>query len=346
MKIDAAILVDDPADAGRAARVLEDLGYDGGFSYEGPHDPFFPLVVAAGQTRRLELATGVAIAFARSPMLLANIGYDLQLLSRGRFIFGLGSQIRPHIEKRFGMPWSRPAARMRELVRAIRAIWRCWERGEKLDFRGEFYQHTLMTPFFNPGPNPHGDPRIFLAGVGPRMTEVAGEVADGFFIHPFNTPDSVEKLTLPALERGLARSDRPRDRFSIAHQIMVVTGWNEEELEQARNSIRVQLAFYGSTPAYRPVLEEHGWGELQTELNRLSKRGLWTEMTGLIDDRLLETMAVCATPEEVAARVRARCAGFADRVSLVAPYATDLSRWSEIRNALRDEPRRDPFPLI
>jgi probable F420-dependent oxidoreductase len=203
LKVDGAILVQNPADAGPAARRLEQAGYDGGFSLEGPHDPFLPLLVAAGQTERLELATAVAIAFARNPMLLANLGYDLQLHSKGRFVLGLGSQIRPHIEKRYSMRWSKPAARMREMVLAIRAIWKCWQEGAGLDFRGEFYTHTLMPPLFNPGPNPHGLPKIFLAGVGPKMTEVVGEVADGYFVHPFHTPEYLQKVTLPALRRGL-----------------------------------------------------------------------------------------------------------------------------------------------
>ena len=334
MKVDRAILTQRLADAGAEARRLEDLGYDGAFTFEGPHDPFFPLVVAAQHTERLELATAVAIAFARSPMLLANIGHDLQELSKGRFILGLGSQIRPHIERRFSMPWSRPAARMRELVQAIRAIWRCWHEGEKLDFRGDFYTHTLMTPFFNPGPNPHGPPRIFVAGVGPRMTEVVGEVADGFFEHPFNTPESVRAMTLPALERGLARSGRSRKDLEISCQVMVVTGRNEEALEGARRAVRSQIAFYGSTPAYRGVLDCHGWGDLQTDLNRLSKRGRWEEMTELVDDEMLETIAVCGQPGEIGEKVRARYGAFADRVSLVAPYVADDSVWADMRSSL------------
>jgi probable F420-dependent oxidoreductase len=271
MKVDAPLLAPHLADAGPAARRLEELGYAGAFSFEGPHDPFFPLLLAAQQTERLELSTAVAIAFARSPMLLANLGYDLQALSQGRFILGLGSQIRPHIEKRFSMPWSKPAARMRELVQAIRTIWRSWNEGQRLEFRGEFYRHTLMTPFFNPGPNPYGNPRIFLAGVGPRMTEVAGEVADGFFTHPFNTPESVRDVTLPALESGLARAGRVRAELEISFQVMVVSGSRDEEIERARTAIRAQIAFYASTPAYRVVLESRGWGDLQPELNRLSK---------------------------------------------------------------------------
>jgi probable F420-dependent oxidoreductase len=335
MRIDAPILEQDLSAVGAAARRLEELGcYDGAFTFEGPHDPFFPLVLAAEHTERLELSTAIAIAFARSPMLLANIGYDLQQLSRGRFILGLGSQIRPHIEKRFSMPWSKPAARMRELVLAIREIWRCWNEGGKLDFRGEFYTHTLMIPFFNPGPNPFGNARIFVAGVGPRMTEVAGEVADGFFTHPFNTVESMRETTLPAIDRGLAKSGRTRADFEISYQVMVASGDSDEQQSVARTAIKSQIAFYASTPAYRGVLESRGWGDLQPELNRLSKRGKWLEMTGLIGDEILEAIAICGARNEIAARVRARCGDFADRVSLVAPYAPDPADWAEIARAL------------
>ena len=329
MKIDGAMLMRDPSEAGEVARRLEDQGYDGGFTFEGPHDPFLPLVLAARETERLELATAVAIAFARNPMLLANLGYDLQWLSGGRFILGLGSQIRAHVEKRFSAVWSRPAARMRELVLAIRAIWACWHEGTPLRFKGEFYTHTLMTPFFNPGPNPHGLPRIFLAGVGPRMTEVAGEVADGFFVHPFHTPRSLQEITLPALERGLRRAGRGADAFEIAAQVMVVTGSTDAEVEAARTAVKAQIAFYGSTPAYRGVLECQGRGELQTELNRLSKRGQWDEMTACIDDALLEEVAVIGKPSELAAGLLARCGEFAARVSLVTPYLADQAPLAE-----------------
>ena len=262
----------------------------------------------------------IAIAFARNPMILANIAYDLQLLSKGRFILGLGAQIRPHIERRFSMEWSKPAARMREMVLAVRAIWDRWQNGTKLDFRGEFYNHTLMTPVFDPGPNPHGVPRIFCAGVGPKMTEVVGEVADGFFVHPFHTPESVRQITLPALERGLSKSKRELSDFEISCQMILVTGRDEEQIVAARNGARAQISFYGSTPAYRPVLECHGVGDLQDELNRLSKRGKWLEMAGLIDDDLLEKIALVAPRSEVAAKVRERCGGWADRVSLVSHF--------------------------
>jgi len=333
VKVDAA-LFDSLGAADEAAR-LEALGYDGAFTFEGPHDPFFPLVAASARTERMELYTAVAIGFARNPMLLANIGWDLQAFSKGRFLLGLGTQIRPHVEKRFGMPWSKPASRMREMVLAVKEIWRCWAEGGRLDFRGEFYRHTLMTPLFSPGPNPYGDPPIHLAGVGPRMTEVAGEVADGFFVHPLHTARSLREVTLPALARGRERNKRAAKDVSIACQIMVVTGRTDEELERARGAARQQIAFYGSTPAYKVVLDAHGMGDLQPELNALSKRGGWVEMAGLVPDALLEEVAVCAPLDRVAARVRERCGEFAERVSLVAYTLRDPEPWQPIVRELQ-----------
>jgi probable F420-dependent oxidoreductase len=337
VKVDAGLPVTSPVEAGPAARRLEALGYDGAFTFEGRHDPFLPIALAAEHTERIELATAIAVAFARSPMLLANLGYDLQLISRGRFVLGLGSQIRPHVEKRFSMPWSRPAARMRELVQAIRAIWGHWHEHKPLGFRGEFYTHTLMTPFFDPGENPYGLPPIFVAGVGPRMTEVAGEVADGFFVHPFHTPEFLRATTLPALERGLARAGRRREDFAISCQVIVASGETPQELEASKAAARAQISFYGSTPAYRPVLECHGLGELQTELNRLSKRGGWEAMASLVDDALLERIAVVGAPDEIGPRLRERCAGYADRVSLVSPAAPDPEKWVAIVRSLHGE---------
>ena len=335
MKIDGSLLVDNPADAGPAARKLEEAGFDGAFSFEGRHDPFLPLTVAAQQTEHLELLPAVAIAFARNPMTLASLGYDMQLLSQGRFILGLGTQIRPHIERRFSMEWSRPAARMREFVLAIRAIWDCWEKGSHLDFRGEFYSHTLMTPVFNPGPNPHGLPRIFLAGVGPKMTEVVGEVADGLFVHPFHTPEFIQQCTLPALEKGLATSGRTRSDFAISCQVIIAAGDSAEELENAKNGARAQISFYASTPAYRPVLDSIGRGELQPELKRLSKEGKWLEMAGRIDADLLDQIAVIGRPDEIAGKLRDRCGEFADRVSPIAPFSPDADWLSNVVRELK-----------
>ena len=291
MKIDAAFMPS-LADAGTVAKKIEDMGYDGLYTFEGPHEPFLPLALAAAATSRVSLYPAIAVAFARNPMLLANSGYDLQQLSGGRFILGLGSQIRPHIEKRYSMPWSRPVARMREMVRAVRAIWHCWESGEQLNFRGEFYTHTLMTPFFNPGPCPGGSPPIYLAGVGPAMTAMAGAEADGFLVHPLHTEKSLHELTLPALERGLASAGRRREQLQVVCPVMLAAGRSEEEQEEGRRQARAQIAFYCSTPAYRPVLDVHGWGDLQPELNLLSKAGKWQEMGGLVSDEILDSIAI------------------------------------------------------
>lgn len=328
MKVDAPMYSFDAPE--EEARRLETKGYAGAFTYEGNHDPFFPLVLAAKATEQIELYTAVAIGFARNPMLLANIGWDLQAISKGRFMLGLGTQIKPHIEKRFNMPWSRPAARMKEMVLAIKEIWRCWETNERLDYRGEIYQNTLMTPVFNPGPHPYGVPPIFLAGVGPKMTEVGGEVADGFFVHPFMTHSSLRELTLPALERGLANAGRDRSALEVSAQVMVCTGANDEEIENVRQATKNQIAFYGSTPAYRPVLEVHGWGDLQAELNTMTKQGKWGEIAGMISDDLLEEIAVCAPIGEMAQRVHERVDGVANRVSVVSHFSTDPDMWDDV----------------
>jgi probable F420-dependent oxidoreductase len=328
--VDGGIPLSDPAEIARVAKELEDVGYDGALSAETNHDPFLPLVIAAEHTKRLELGTGIAVAFARNPMTLANIGYDLQAFSRGRFRLGLGSQIKAHIEKRYSMEWSHPAARMRELILAMRAIWACWNDGSPLEFRGEFYRHTLMTPFFNPGPNPYGDPAIHLAAVGRRMTEVAGEVCDGIILHAFTTARYVREVTIPALERGWEKAGKQRADFEISGPMFVVSGTNDEELERAMRGTKEQIAFYGSTPAYRGVLELHGWGDLQDELNRLSKQGEWTAMGELISDDVLDAFAVVAAPEDVPKAMTERYDGMVDRVQLYLPYRSDPDRWKQV----------------
>ncbi len=320
---------------GAAAKELEDLGYDGLLTAETSHDPFFPVLLAAEHTERIQLGTGIAVAFARNPMTLANVGYDLQAFSQGRFVLGLGSQIKAHIEKRFSMTWSHPAARMRELILAMRAIWGCWNEGEKLDFRGEFYRHSLMTPFFDPGPNPYGNPKVLLAAVGERMTEVAGEVADGIIVHGFTTERYLREVTMPALERGWARAGKRRRDLEVSGPMFVVTGTNEDELAQARQATKQQIAFYGSTPAYRGVLELHGWGELQGELNVLSKQGEWAQMGELISDEMLETFAVSGEPEEVPGLLLGRFGDVLDRISFYAPYRSDPARWSRVLDGFR-----------
>ncbi len=330
MKVYTTAPLEDPRDARTRFRRLEEIGYDGAFSFEAKHDPFLPLVLAAEHTERLRLGTAIAIAFARNPMNLANLAHGLQVISEGRFVLGLGSQVRPHIENRFGMPWSKPAARMREFVLAIRAIFDAWEGKAKLDFRGEFTRHTLMIPAFDPGPNPFGPPPVLTAGFGPRMTEVAGEVADGFIAHPFSTRKSLLENTLPALERGLARSGRPRDGFEVVCATLVVTADQEEQFERVKRAAKQQLAFYGSTPAYRSTLACHGWQDLHTELNRLSKLGRWDEMAERIDDEILETIAVVGPRDAIASALSERLAGIADGVSLTHNRAPDPAHWADI----------------
>jgi probable F420-dependent oxidoreductase len=322
-------------DVGAEARELERAGYDGAWSAETGHDPLLIVAGAATATTTLELGTGIVVAFARSPMITATMANDVQLLSRGRLLLGLGSQIKPHIEKRYSMPWSHPAPRMREYVVALRAIWSCWNEGTALNFRGEFYRHTLMSPFFNPGPNPYGAPKVYLAAVGELMTEVAGEVADGLLVHPFSTERYIREVTLPALERGLARSGRDAKDFPISFSGLVATGDTDEELANATRRVRGQIAFYGSTPAYRGVLELHGWGELQSDLNALSKSGEWEKMGELIDDDVLDTFSVVAAPKDVGAVVRERLDDVISRFSIYAPYALGVDARRAIVSGLR-----------
>jgi probable F420-dependent oxidoreductase len=334
MRIDGGVGAD-LSGAGAAAKVLEEQGYNGIWTAETSHDPFFPLLMASQETERVELGTGIAVAFARNPMLLAQIAWDLQNASKGRFILGLGSQIKPHITKRFSMPWSHPAPRMREMILAIRAIWAAWNDKTKLDFRGEFYTHTLMTPFFDPGPNPYGNAKIFLAGVGEKMTEVAGEVCDGFLCHGFTTERYLREVTLPALERGAAKAGRTLADIEISGPSFVVTGNTEEEMAAARAGVTQQIAFYGSTPAYRPVLELHGWGDLQDDLNRMSKEGKWKEMGELITDDILDAFAVVAEPEGIAPELAKRYGDIVQRLSFYVPYKSDPDRWAAVMRDLQ-----------
>ena len=335
MKIDGGIGTNLHEVAAQATKAEAD-GYDGVFTGETSHDPFLPIAVAASATTGLDYGTGIAVAFARNPMTLAMLANDLQAATKGRFFLGLGSQIKPHITKRFSMPWSHPAPRMRELVLAIRAIWQTWETGEPLAFRGEFYTHTLMTPFFNPGPNEFGTAKILLAGVGEVMTEVAGEVADGFLAHAFTTERYLREVSLPALERGAAKAGKTRADLTVSYPGFVVTGADEASTLAADQGVRQQIAFYASTPAYRPVLELHGWGDLQSELNTLSKRGEWVQMGELIDDDVLSAFAIVAPLDEVASEVRKRFGGLVDRFSFYAPYKVPADQWKAVLAGFRD----------
>jgi probable F420-dependent oxidoreductase len=320
---------------GADARALELAGYDGAWSAETGHDPLLVVAGAAVSTTTLELGTSIVVAFARSPMITATMANDVQLLSRGRLLLGLGSQIKPHIEKRYSMPWSHPAPRMREYILAMQAIWTCWNEGTSLNFRGEFYRHTLMSPFFNPGPNPFGAPKVYVAAVGELMTEVVGEVSDGLLVHPFTTERYIREVTLPALERGLVKSGRDLTGFPISFSGLIATGDSEEALEDATRKVRGQIAFYGSTPAYRGVLELHGWGDLHVELNSLSKQGEWEKMGELIDDDVLNAFSVVALPSDVGAVVRERLGDIVSRFSIYAPYALSDDTRQLIVNGLR-----------
>jgi probable F420-dependent oxidoreductase len=339
MKVDGKLNVWGTAEVVEEAKHHEKAGYDGLWASESQHDPFLPLLLAAEHTDRLEVGTAIAVAFARSPMQLAYTAHDLQTYSGGRFSLGLGSQIKPHIERRFSMPWSRPAARMREYVSALHAIWAAWNEGERLNFRGDFYSHTLMSPFFSPPPATGGAPKVFVAAVGAAMTRVAGEVADGLLAHGFTTERYLREVTLPTVEAGLASSGRTRADFSVSHLLLTATGRTEEEMARAIDGTRGQIAFYGSTPAYRGVLELHGWGELGDELHALStsrREDKWEAMTRLVDDEVLHTFAVVAEPERVAAEIRRRYGSLVDRVSFYTAYEIDAEVWEPIVRELRD----------
>lgn len=315
------------AEAGRSA---ERAGYHGLWSAESSGDPFLPLVAVAQSSTTLQIGTAIAVTFARTPMTMAYQAHDLHLLSEGRFLLGIGSQVKPHIERRFGMPWSNPAPRMREFVEAMRAIWSCWNDGIKLDFRGDFYSHTLMTPFFSPEPSPWGPPKVYLAAVGDKMTEVAGEVCDGLLPHPFTTERYLREHTLPTAARGLLRSGRTLEDFSVSLSGLVVCGTTDEEMTAASSAVKAQIAFYGSTPSYHSVLEMHGYGELGRQLTALSKSDAdnkWRRMGDLIDDEVLGLFAVVAEPERLGSAVRERFGDLVDRFSIYAPYDHDPAIW-------------------
>jgi probable F420-dependent oxidoreductase len=335
MKVDANL----PKAIGQTASAgaqLEADGFDGIWIGETQHDPFLMALRAADATKTPTVGTAVAIAFARSPMTLAYSAWDLADYAEGRFVLGLGSQVRPHIERRFSMPWSHPARRMRELVLAMRAIWQSWSDGSTLDFRGDFYTHTLMTPFFQPEPHCWGPPPVLLAGVGEMMTEVAGEVADGFLFHAFTTAAYLAEVTVPALMRGRAGAGRDgAEEFQISGPAFVCSGRDESELAEAIRGTKAQIAFYASTPAYRPVLEHHGWGDLQPELTRLSKEGRWQDMGGAVDDEVLNSFAVVGSPVEVGQGLRERWSGTATRITLYTPYECARETLQQVAEAAR-----------
>ncbi|MCU0311466.1 MAG: TIGR03617 family F420-dependent LLM class oxidoreductase [Acidimicrobiales bacterium] len=318
MKVDLGIAMSGPEGAAERARELVATGASGLFSFENAHDLFFPLVMAS-QVVDLELMTNVAMAFPRSPLHLAYAAHDLQLLSEGRFRLGLGSQIKPHIEKRYGSQWGKPVAKMREWVEAISMMFDHFEGKGPFAYTGEYTRHTLMTPNFNPGPNPFGRPPVLIGALGPKMCQMTAEVADGILVMPFNSARHMRERTVPALQAGLRAAGRTGEDFEVIAEVIVATGRTDEELAAAAAGVKYLLGFYGSTPSYRPVLDVEGRGDLQTELNALSKQGDWVGMADRIDDDLMRTIAVFGTPKEVAAEIVDRFGPFASRVCTYFP---------------------------
>ena len=321
MKVFTTVPQDDLNRIADAARAAEAAGYDGLVTMENQHDPFLPLAVAATATERVELLTGIAIAFARSPMSAANMGWDLQVASRGRFVMGVGSQVKGHNVRRFSVPWSPPAPRMREYVESLRAIWRCWKHGEKLDYRGEHYAFTLMTPNFVPEHADYPLPAITMAGVGPAMLRVAGEVCDGVRLHPFCTRDYMEKVVVKRLEEGWAKTARNRASFEITGGSFIATGADDAAVAEMVEWVRKRVGFYGSTRVYWPVLAAHGLEDLGQELFQMSINGEWDKMAPAISDDVVELFAAIGRYDEIAGHIEARFGGISDAISASAATA-------------------------
>jgi probable F420-dependent oxidoreductase len=334
MKIDGPFYAQ-LGDAASEAKRLAGLGYDGIYTLEGSWDPFLPLALVTEHAPGMDIATGIAVAFPRNPLHLAYQAWDLQTYSGGRFLLGIGSQVRAHIEKRFGTEFDPPAPRMRDYILALKAIFDCWQNDTPLDYRGRFYQHTLMTPMFNPGPNAYGPPPVMLGALGPKMTEVAGEVADGLIVHPFNSRPFLEQHALPAVTTGLEKSGRSRDDFILQVNAIVITGEDDAGMAAATDSVKRLLGFYASTPAYRPPMDAVGYGDLQPELNRLSKEGQWDRLADYIDDDFVAAFCTCGRPEDIPALLKARYGAVADRLAIYAPYAAPDEMWRGIIAGLK-----------
>ena len=319
MKVDVNV-TNDPFSIGDAAQSMERTGYDGIRVSETNRDPFVPLTVAAVETSSIQLVTSVVVAFARNPMSLALQAHELNRLANGRLILGIGSQVKPHIERRFSMPWHKPARQMREFINAMNAIFECWYEGKRLEFHGEYYQHTLMPSTFTPpDTEPAFNPEILLSATGPLMTRVAGEVADGLITHPFSTERYLKEVTIPAVEEGLSKRSKNLDSFQIDYAPMLAIGHTDEELANAVAAVKDRIAFYGCTVAYRPVLELHGWGALQDELIPLNRSHRRSEMVALINEEVLNTIAIVGSPIEVVTEMKRRFAGVVKRTGFGSP---------------------------
>lgn len=322
MKLDVGLAVEGKhlPNIARIARSAEELGFAGLWTSETKHDAFLPLALAAEHTRTIQLGTSVAIAFSRSPMVVAQTAWDLQDFSEGRLLLGLGTQVKAHIERRFSMPWDAPVARLREYILALRGIWQAFQTNGPLNVRGEFYQHTLITPFFNPGPIAHPEIPIAIAGVNTGLARLAGEQCQGFHVHPFHTPQYVRDVVRPAIAEGAERSGRSIADVELATSVFIITGRDAAAIAEQRERMRAQIAFYASTPTYRVVLETHGWGEIGEQLSQLAKRQQWKEMTALISDEMLHALTVEAGPSEIGAAMRERYTGLIDRIAFYLPF--------------------------
>ena len=318
MKVDTVLPLD-LSQVPEAAKRIEAQGYDGAFTPETGHDPFLAHALADEHTERIDLGTAVAIAFPRSPMATAQIAWDLQRLSNGRFVIGLGTQVKGHIERRYGMTWAAPGPRLKEYVLMMRAIWDSWQNGTKPSFQGEHYRYTLMTPFFNPGAIEHPNIPIHISAINPYNCRLVGEVCDGIKLHGFNTPKYLREVILPNIEKGAKKAGRDLKEIEICGIGFVITGKTEEEVEKAKAPFRQQIAFYGSTRTYRPVLDIEGWGELCPELFALSLEGKWQEMATKITDDMLEQFAVIGTYDEIVPMIKERSAGLIDRTTFAIP---------------------------
>ena len=342
MRILTTLLQDDLTQVPDAARAAEAAGYDGVVTAENRNDPFLSLAVAAVSTSRISLQTGIAISFSRSPMPVANTSWDLQVASRGRFVLGLGSQVRAHNENRFSVPWTPPAPRMREYVQALRAIWRCWETGEKLDFRGQHYKFTLMTPNFTPVSTHQPPVPITIAAVGPAMLRVAGEVCDGVRLHPFCTRRYIDDVVMRELRTGMLKSGRARERFEIVGGGFIATGPDEAAVAKMVEWVRYRVAFYGSTPAYWPVLEAHGLHDLGRKLNVMSKAAQWDAMAAEISDDVVRLFAAIGTYRDLAKAVAERFGGAADAVTVSGGYGVH----QDVPPDVIQDIRRIPSPFV
>jgi len=320
-----------------AVLAAEEAGLDCFWTAETGHDPFLPLALAATLTKRIKLGTSIAVAFPRSPMVTAMTAWDLAELSSGRFILGLGTQVKGHNERRFSVKWDAPGPRMREYVESLRAIWECWQNGTPLHYVGKHYQFTLMTPFFQPNPMPHWRIPIYIAGVNEYMCRLAGELCEGFHVHPFHSIKYLKETTLPNIEAGLKKSGRQRGDISLSTSLFVVTGDTPDEIEAAKGPVRQQISFYASTRTYRGVLETHGWGGMSEKLNHLSVQGDWGGMADLITDEMLDVYAVIGRWDEIVDKVKERYEGIIDRLSFYFPYSpSDREKWAPIVKAFND----------